>query len=105
MIRTRRPRAFSINRVKPWFFRWFNADKLHRVRLRLERLEFRDAPAAATHFDANAASPTTVGSALSITITALDANQSIDTGYFGRVHFSSSDPNAALPSDYTFTAG
>src|SRR5262249_18294400 len=92
-------------RIKPWFFRWFNADKLHRVRLLLERLEFRDAPAAATHFDASASDPTTVGSALSISVTALDVNQATDTGYLGRVHFASSDPNAVLPADYTFTAG
>src|SRR5262245_41304368 len=105
MLRTRWQRPFSIRLLKPWFFRWFNADKLHRVRLLMERLENRDAPAAATHLGVTATDPTTVGSALSVTVTALDASQATDTGYRGTVHFASSDPGAVLPADYTFTPG
>jgi hypothetical protein len=49
-------------------------------------------------------SPTTAGAAGTITVTALNADGSTDTGYTGTVHFTSSDPQAALPTDYTFTA-
>jgi hypothetical protein len=39
-----------------------------------------------------------------ITVTARDAYGNVATGYRGRVHFTSTDAAAALPSDYTFTA-
>ena len=39
-----------------------------------------------------------------ITLTAENAGHVL-TGYTGTVHFSSSDPQAALPVDYTYTAG
>jgi hypothetical protein len=48
-------------------------------------------------------SPTTAGVAGTLTVTALNAGGSIDTGYTGTVHFTSSDPQAVLPADYTFT--
>jgi subtilisin-like proprotein convertase family protein len=47
---------------------------------------------------------TTAGQAGSFTVTAEDANGNVDTGYTGTVHFTSSDPHAGLPADYTFTA-
>jgi probable HAF family extracellular repeat protein len=47
---------------------------------------------------------TTAGVAHSVTVTVLNPDGSIDTGYTGTVHFTSSDPQAALPADYTFTA-
>jgi ELWxxDGT repeat protein len=47
---------------------------------------------------------TTAGTPGSFTITSENADGSIDTGYTGTVHFSSTDGQAALPSDYTFTA-
>jgi Tol biopolymer transport system component len=50
-------------------------------------------------------SPTTAGVSHSITVTALDAYGNTATGYTGTVHFTSSDGQAALPADYTFTAG
>ena len=43
-------------------------------------------------------------SPLSVTVTARDAFGNIATGYTGTVHFTSSDGQAALPADYTFTA-
>jgi hypothetical protein len=43
-----------------------------------------------------------VGKPFDITVTALDSNGSIAAGYKGRVHFTSSDSQAILPSDYTF---
>ena len=48
-------------------------------------------------------STTTAGASGSFTVTALNADGSIDTGYTGTVHFTSSDGQAALPGDYMFT--
>jgi hypothetical protein len=48
-------------------------------------------------------SPTTAGQGHSVTVTALDSDGGVMTGYVGTVHFSSSDPQAVLPADYTFT--
>jgi hypothetical protein len=48
---------------------------------------------------------TTAGTAGSFTVTALNASGNLDTGYTGTVHFTSSDPQATLPPDYTFTGG
>ena len=47
----------------------------------------------------------TAGTAFTITVTAFDASDNVDTGYTGIVHFTSTDTGAILPSDYTFTAG
>jgi hypothetical protein len=49
-------------------------------------------------------SPATAGEAHTITLTARDTAGNVLTGYTGTVHFSSSDGQAALPPDYTFTA-
>ncbi len=46
---------------------------------------------------------TTAGTAGSFTVTAKNADGSTDTGYTGTVHFTSSDPQAVLPTNYTFT--
>jgi hypothetical protein len=46
----------------------------------------------------------TAGTAFNVTITAKDPYNNIATGFTGTVHFASSDGNAALPADYTFTA-
>jgi ELWxxDGT repeat protein len=46
----------------------------------------------------------TAGVAGSFTVTARTADGSTSTGYRGTVHFTSSDPQAVLPADYTFTA-
>jgi ELWxxDGT repeat protein len=47
---------------------------------------------------------TTAGVAHTFTVTALNPAGSTDTGYTGTVHFTSSDPQAVLPADYTFTS-
>jgi hypothetical protein len=47
---------------------------------------------------------TMAGVAGSFTVTARNADGSIATGYTGTVHFSGSDGQAVLPSDYTFSA-
>jgi hypothetical protein len=46
----------------------------------------------------------TAGVAGSFTVTAKNADGSTNTSYRGTVHFTSSDPQAALPSNYTFTS-
>jgi probable HAF family extracellular repeat protein len=48
---------------------------------------------------------TTAGAAGSFTVTVTDGSGGPAAGYTGTVHFASSDPQAALPADYTFTAG
>src|SRR5438105_1967239 len=62
------------------------------------------APAASSHLNVSAASSATAGSAVSVTVTALDPFGNIATGYRGTVHFTSSDAQAVLPADYPFTA-
>jgi uncharacterized delta-60 repeat protein len=45
-----------------------------------------------------------LGMAGTFAVTAKNADGTIDTGYAGAIHFTSSDPKAVLPADYTFTA-
>jgi hypothetical protein len=61
-------------------------------------------PAAATHFTVVAPSSATAGTALTITVTALDQFGNVATGYLGTVQFTSSDVAAGLPGNYTFTS-
>ncbi|GFE59357.1 carboxypeptidase regulatory-like domain-containing protein [Geobacter sp. AOG1] len=64
------------------------------------------APGPLDHFQvAGIASPVTAGTANSVTVTAKDAGNTTITGYTGTVHFTSTDAQAVLPGDYTFTAG
>ena len=46
---------------------------------------------------------TTAGQTFSVDVSAEDGGGVIDTSYTGTVHFTSSDPQAVLPSNYTFT--
>jgi hypothetical protein len=48
-------------------------------------------------------SSTTAGVAHTFTVTALNADGTVNTGYTGTVQFTSSDPKAVLPADYLFT--
>jgi uncharacterized repeat protein (TIGR03803 family) len=48
--------------------------------------------------------PITAGGTGTITVTALDSNGNVVPSYTGTVHFTSSDRQAVLPADYTFTA-
>jgi hypothetical protein len=48
-------------------------------------------------------SPTTAGAAGSFTVMALNSDGTTKTGYTGTVHFTSTDAQAVLPADYTFT--
>jgi hypothetical protein len=45
------------------------------------------------------------GQVLTFTVTLLDTYGNVATGYRGTIHFSSTDDQASLPADYTFTAG
>ena len=61
-------------------------------------------PTTGTHFRVVAPQNATVGSAFSPLLLALDPNNDVDTHYRGTVHFTSTDGQAVLPADYTFTA-
>ncbi|HEY7425012.1 MAG TPA: hypothetical protein VH682_12345 [Gemmataceae bacterium] len=61
-------------------------------------------PAAASQLVLSAPSSVSHGVAFSVTVTALDPYGNVATGYLGTIHFSSSDSNAKLPPNYTFTA-
>ena len=60
---------------------------------------------AASRLSISGPSSVSAGVAFSITVSAYDAYGNLATGYVGTVHFSSSDPRAALPVNYTFTSG
>ena len=59
----------------------------------------------ATQLDVDTSGSYTAGQPLTIRVRARDNNGVVDTGYRGTVHFTSTDPAATLPADYTFTAG
>jgi hypothetical protein len=56
------------------------------------------------HFTVTGLTNAVMGTLQTITVTAYNANNTVDTVYGGTVHFTSSDPSAVLPSDYTFLA-
>ena len=56
-------------------------------------------------FNLTGPAPTYLGTPFSLTVTAQNPNSTTTTGYRGTVHFTSTDPHAVLPSDYTFTSG
>ncbi len=62
-------------------------------------------PAAAAHLLVMAPGTDIGGSAMTVTVRALDAFGNAATSYTGTVHFSSTDSSATLPSDYTFIGG
>jgi hypothetical protein len=47
-------------------------------------------------------SPYVADNSSDVIVTALDAYGNVSAGYCGTIHFSSSDPSATLPADYTF---
>jgi hypothetical protein len=61
------------------------------------------APAVAFSFS-GLPSSAFIGQAVTFTLTAKDSSGNVATGYTGTVYFRSSDPNAVLPANYTFTA-
>jgi subtilase family serine protease len=63
-------------------------------------------PAPATHFSVSSSTTSPVaGTAFTVTVTALDANNTKVTGYTGTVQFTSSDLAAFLPGNYAFSSG
>jgi hypothetical protein len=50
-------------------------------------------------------SPVTAGTPSTFTVTATSTSGATLPNYTGSVHFTSSDPNAVLPADYTFVPG
>jgi len=63
-------------------------------------------PADAATLDvAGIADPVIAGVASGVTVTARDAFGNVATGYTGTVQFTSSDPRATVPADYTFVSG
>jgi hypothetical protein len=61
-------------------------------------------PAAASYLVSGFPSPTVAGTEGMLTVTARDAAGKVLPGYRGTIHFTSTDAQATLPSDYTFTA-
>ncbi len=59
--------------------------------------------AAATHFSVSAPAATVAGTPAPITVTAFDAFGNLATGYTGTVSFRSTDVQAGLPANFTFT--
>ena len=60
----------------------------------------------ATHFSVTSAVNTiTAGTALNFTVTALDVTNAVVSSYAGTVHFTSTDPQAALPASSALTNG
>jgi hypothetical protein len=57
----------------------------------------------ATHLQVAAPAGAVAGAAVNITVTALSDNDTTDLNYQGTVHFTSTDGQAVLPADYTFT--
>jgi hypothetical protein len=62
-----------------------------------------DSTSGATHLGVSAPASSTAGTPISITVTALNGNNQPDTNYQGTIHFTSNDPQAVLPPDYTYT--
>lgn len=70
----------------------------------VSKISAASSPPPATHLKVTAPAGATAGDAFSFTVTALDASNNVVPGYLGTVHFTSSDPKAALPADYPFVA-
>ncbi len=62
-------------------------------------------PAVASHLVVNLyPGTTTSGAEQTFRVTAEDSHNNVATGYTGTVHFTSSDSQAVLPANYTFTS-
>src|SRR5205085_1114093 len=61
--------------------------------------------ATATHLVLSAPSSATAGTAVNFTVAAQDQFNTTALGCTGTVHFTSTDGQATLPSDYAFVAG
>lgn len=59
---------------------------------------------AVNRFAIGAPTASTAGDTFNVTVTAIDQLGGVGTGYSSTIHFSSSDLQAGLPADYTFTS-
>jgi hypothetical protein len=59
--------------------------------------------AAVAHFAVGVASSSNAGGALTVTVTAQDAQGNTVTNYHGTAHFATTDGKATVPADHTFT--
>jgi uncharacterized membrane protein len=60
---------------------------------------------SATHFAVSPPALANVGFVFNFSVSTLDQSNSAAKSYMGAVHFTSTDPQAVLPPDYTFTTG
>ena len=60
---------------------------------------------APAHFKIDVPATATAGSAFNAVVSAIDSYGNTATSYTGTIHFSSSDPQAVLPGDFTITGG
>lgn len=60
---------------------------------------------AASHFSVSAPNNVPSGTTFTLSVNALDASNHVVTNYSGKVHFTSTDPHAQLPSDSTLVSG
>jgi hypothetical protein len=69
-------------------------------------LDFNTATAPPVdHFFITSSPPVTAGSPATVTVIAEDSHNHPIKNYHGRIHFTSQDPLATLPGDYTFRDG
>ncbi|MFC1706634.1 hypothetical protein ACFL59_07415, partial [Planctomycetota bacterium] len=66
---------------------------------------FDFAAANADHLVVSAPGGSNAGDSVNVTVTAVDPFGNVDTGFGDTVRFTSTDPTATLPSDYTFVPG
>ena len=71
----------------------------------IAKIALSGSPPPATHFSLTAPASVTAGTPFSVTLTALDAANNPVPTYIGVIHFTGTDPQAALPADYTFVGG
>src|SRR5262249_41050023 len=57
-----------------------------------------------TQFQVSAPATATAGSSFTVTVSALTSTGTVDPTYRGTVRFTSTDGQAVLPANYTFTA-
>jgi fibronectin type 3 domain-containing protein len=65
---------------------------------------FMDPNQPVNHLAMTAPASVTAGTPFTLTVSAENGYNAVIPGYQGTVHFTSSDPGATLPSDYTFTS-
>jgi len=63
-----------------------------------------DLPVVASLRVSGVADPTNAGVAVNVIVTVLDSNGNVATAYTGTITFTSTDPSATLPANYTFVA-